>query len=847
MRFSPPRLRYWHSFALLFVALALSVSHAQSVMQQYVKQYIDAHTNIFAAGHADSGANGGGMVPHKYILPPGKNRVLTFSSATGAASCCGSGVLNDPKVSLYGADGNQNPFPSTDIMGSNGISGLVHADRTLFLTGVFLTDTEPSGATPPALRFSTDGRSTTLRVDFTDLSPCLNQTFFIGDGHTGPGNNTGSVQKFHIPDTATQLFLGYVDGLNIGSGAGGYGHQPPGYYDDNAGGATVTFAVNGDSPSTPLLFGLASNRINTTSSFPADPLTSLIALNATTTGATSIRFDLNPSDVPSTPDAPTVPADNMVSFYVQNNMRPLGILETGTAPVGSQALADFAAFVKTAVTRYKGCVPAWEIWNEPNITWYIGPGTNHPDVLQYAALLQTAYTAAHQADPSVVVAGPTMNQTDLNWLLDMGKLNAFNSLDAVSFHPYSLASDGPEEMDLARQIRNVSDIVSRYRSGLPLWITEFGFMASLDDAPALRRAQNYMAQAYAIAASEGVERLFWFSLTDLPDAPYGLLNLNGTSKDTFTTYILLARTLGKAKYQGYLPLTGGAGIAYVFAEGANKTVLAWAHRGRRAIFNATTSASVHDLNNTPVASPNGVVQLTSMPGETPLLITQVPASALKNMQTGLPPLKSGNVIVNGDFHEYKPYDQLYLPSGSDELHSIDFVVDNLVRNVEPEPNMPYAWARGLVVKQDLGNTSMFRDAGTYGMITSGTDSTAVYLSKAKDAIWQSFALPAVPGERYVVTLEVKTTGNFAGDSGVELEFFNGPGTNKNAFYPQGHTAQATIPAGGTNGQWMTLIRSDVALDEDGTHTGEDVVRVNLYSKNNPNGTVLFRNVKVTRQ
>ncbi|UCG14575.1 MAG: PKD domain-containing protein [Deltaproteobacteria bacterium] len=82
------------------------------------------------------------------------------------------------------------------------------------LMGVLLDDAEPTeGEEPEGLNFSSIG------VDFASLSPKLGQVFFIGDGFTGKGS--GDVQTFIIPEGATRLFLGTMDGAewnnNVGS------------------------------------------------------------------------------------------------------------------------------------------------------------------------------------------------------------------------------------------------------------------------------------------------------------------------------------------------------------------------------------------------------------------------------------------------------------------------------------------------------------------------------------------------------------------------------------------------------------------------------------------------------
>jgi hypothetical protein len=78
-----------------------------------------------------------------------------------------------------------------------------------------------------------------LGRNFSSLAPELQQTFYIGDGLTGEGS--GAVQSFLVPDTATRLFLGFLDGAYFVGG--------PDYYDNNRGSFAVT-AVAVPEPST---------------------------------------------------------------------------------------------------------------------------------------------------------------------------------------------------------------------------------------------------------------------------------------------------------------------------------------------------------------------------------------------------------------------------------------------------------------------------------------------------------------------------------------------------------------------------------------------------------------------
>ncbi|MHB8523739.1 MAG: LamG-like jellyroll fold domain-containing protein [Limisphaerales bacterium] len=218
---TPPQRRtdVTAAVALLLTVLCLAPVHADTFTVT-----VDAKANLFGAGHTTPPAPGGGaagLLPPHVSLPPGTNRVLTFSTVTGTVHFS-TGLANDP-------DGNGSTT-GLYYLPYGGISGLTNLNQFGYLAGIFLSDAEPQDPAPPALDF-TDGRG--LGRSFTWLAPALNQTFFIGDGLTG--TNSGVTQEFIVPEGATRFFLGFVDSLAPGG--------LPGYYGDNFGAVSATFQV----------------------------------------------------------------------------------------------------------------------------------------------------------------------------------------------------------------------------------------------------------------------------------------------------------------------------------------------------------------------------------------------------------------------------------------------------------------------------------------------------------------------------------------------------------------------------------------------------------------------------
>lgn len=245
------------------VAGLLAISSVAAFAQAF-SLGVDSTSDLYASGHATVPItpNGGGILPPYVVLQAGSGRTITFSSVTGTVS------YNDvdapaPYLGQYnGPDGGAVLFqdanwpnnflttsstpgllppsaanaPTTfymDMDSFGGISGLdlyesdPSARRVMFLAGVFTGTGAPPLPAPAILDFS----STALTTSFSQLAPLLHQSFYIGDGLTGTG--TGAMQTFLVPDGATHLYLGIIDGSYFVGG--------PDYYANNRG----AFAVQG--------------------------------------------------------------------------------------------------------------------------------------------------------------------------------------------------------------------------------------------------------------------------------------------------------------------------------------------------------------------------------------------------------------------------------------------------------------------------------------------------------------------------------------------------------------------------------------------------------------------------
>lgn len=249
----------------------------------------------------------------------------------------------------------------------------------------------------------------------------------------------------------------------------------------------------------------------------------------------------------------------------------------------------YAAFVHRVVSRYKGRIRHWEIWNEPDSPVFWPP---KPDPAEYAALLKAAYAAAKRADPDCVVMTAGLLVGMNHWLqwdyLDGLYANgAGSAFDRIAWHAYcdpKSPVDGRYESLTATLLERMS---AHGDAGKRAWLTEQGWPT----APGFKRSvserdqASYAVQAHVLALSNpSVETFFWFLFRDGAnresdaEQSYGILNPDGTPKLAYGAYVAMtAQLAGKAPAPPVaLP---GTAICRVF-EDAHETVFVFWDSGK---------------------------------------------------------------------------------------------------------------------------------------------------------------------------------------------------------------------------------------------------------------------------
>ena len=142
-------------------------------------------------------------------------------------------------------------------------------------------------------------------------------------------------------------------------------------------------------------------------------------------------------------------------------------------------LDGWCAFIRQAVTRFKGRVTHWEIWNEQNFPNERRWGSKDVAIhaRNYTKCLKAAFAAVKDSDPDAVVLYGGTSHVPLDFIEATFAAGAGEAFDVMNVHPYD--TDGIPEFCLAWNARQLRLLMAKYGlSGKPLWATEIGWSTS---------------------------------------------------------------------------------------------------------------------------------------------------------------------------------------------------------------------------------------------------------------------------------------------------------------------------------------------------------------------------------
>ena len=296
-------------------------------------------------------------------------------------------------------------------------------------------------------------------------------------------------------------------------------------------------------------------------------------------------------------------------------------------------LADYANYVTTVATRYKGVINDWDVWNEPWVFpfWAKGYDPTKPGLeaylpgphaqADYAALMHAADTAAHAVDPGCNVLGFNTTGVDAvgvrfsgkEWTEGVLQAGGLADCDTLCYHSYDGRRTGFPGDPIETALDAAFAPIREQNGGLnkPVWMTEgsplsfiplgFGlekFSAFGNCNDNIEQDSERVAHFLLSLASRGVSRWFLFCLGsytgecspkwDMLITPDDCLHPCGVAHSAF------AWLIEDKKFVRWHEVAPGV-YAYLF-RGGDEAVVVLSSKDEKAAFSLPTIAGAKALD-----------------------------------------------------------------------------------------------------------------------------------------------------------------------------------------------------------------------------------------------------------
>ncbi|MDP1863756.1 MAG: endo-1,4-beta-xylanase [Thiobacillus sp.] len=195
-----------------------------------------------------------------------------------------------------------------------------------------------------------------------------------------------------------------------------------------------------------------------------------------------------------------------------------------------KSMADWENYIRTVVTRYKGKIKYYELWNEPRLREvdpYRATAGFTGTAKQMLEMGTIVKRVLNEIDPDAKLVSPAFDAR----MIGLKRLKAWldagggNVSDVIAYHIYATT---PEE--IPEVVGAIRGILEKYGLGhLELWNTESGFLIETPDRAVKPkggavfaqvhtqiRGAAYMARSLILGAASGLDRFYWYAW-DIPD------------------------------------------------------------------------------------------------------------------------------------------------------------------------------------------------------------------------------------------------------------------------------------------------------------------------------------------
>ena len=250
------------------------------------------------------------------------------------------------------------------------------------------------------------------------------------------------------------------------------------------------------------------------------------------------------------------------------------------SPQHPESVAAFARWAAAAAKHFTGRRIVWEIWNEPNITFW----KPKPDVKQYAALALATVKAIREADPEATIIGPATSEVPVTFLEDFFAAGALAHLDGVSVHPYRSYRKGPETA--AEDYARLRALIEKHaptpaKRSMPIISGEWGYSTFTGKGVSLETQAAFLVRQQLANLYSGVPISIWYDWkNDGPDLAerehnFGTVTHDLQSKPAYVAAQILTRELSGYRIEQRLRTSSTNDWALLLGKGPQRKLVAW--------------------------------------------------------------------------------------------------------------------------------------------------------------------------------------------------------------------------------------------------------------------------------
>jgi hypothetical protein len=249
--------------------------------------------------------------------------------------------------------------------------------------------------------------------------------------------------------------------------------------------------------------------------------------------------------------------------------------------VSPEDLPHFLNYVETVVTRYKGRINAYEIWNESNLRRFWQRSDD-----DFFALTAATAQLIRRLDPDAAIVAGSLWRVPVAYTRKLFKSGAMEYVDAISFHPYALNPGGAVKL-----YDKLAGLLKEFDFRGEIWVTEIGYPTG-GFYPIRVLEKNFprdIVKTLAGLATRNLRILNWYEFKEAynkgeasfwdSEDHFGLIYYDRSRKNGFEAWALCSRNLAGAEYRPDWPERQdipGRTVSLCFkGPGGNNTLVIW--------------------------------------------------------------------------------------------------------------------------------------------------------------------------------------------------------------------------------------------------------------------------------